>query len=521
MALKALTKIRRGRRGKPMPFSAPVGGLNRRDALAAMDPQYAYALDNWFPATDAIETRKGYTPHQGVLAATHVETLSAYNSPAGNKLLAFINGDIKDVSAANAPVDIGIAKFVNTSIVQSTHFVNAATNWFIMCNGKDTPQKYDGTTLSDAVITGVTGGSQNLVVPFSFKTRMYFAAEGQAGFYYLPVGAVQGAASYFDLGQVASRGGTLKAITSITKDSGDGPDDFIVFVMDTGEFIIYAGYDPSNANAWALVGRFYVSPPIGRKCTCKYGGDTLLITESGLVSLNSTFDGQPFNPDQDTVTFKLGSALTPFIANKATHGWQCLLYPSADMLVFNVPAGVTRGTYYQYVMNTRTNAWCRFVGFDGQAWELFNGELYFGDFQGKVWKALSGFSDNGSAIRCNAKQAYSYFDTPGVKKWNLCKLTLSSTGAPAISVGMGVDFKDDEPTYATAPLVGNDSLWNLATWNIDPWGAEEGVNYYTQDMNKLGFAGSVNVKCSVNNDQVRWYATEHVFEEGGLIGDTR
>lgn len=519
MALRALSRINRGRRAKPMPFVAPVGGLNRRDALAGMPPQDAYVMDNWFPSTDAAETRKGFTLYKAAISATHVETLIPYNSPAGDKFLAVTNGDLIDITGA--PAVTGAAKFASSSIVQFTMFVNAATNWLNMVNGKDTPQKFDGVTLSDAVITGVTGGSTGLVDVFPFKGRLYYAAEGQAGFYYLPVGAVQGAASYFDLGQIAGRGGTLRAITSISKDSGDGPDDYAVFIMDTGEFLVYAGFDPSNAANWSLVGRFVVAPPIGRKCHCKYGGDTLVITESGLVSLNSCFDGQPFNPDQDTLTYKLGALVSSAVNNKATHGWQVVLHPSEDMLVFNTPVGSTRGSYYQYVMNTRTNAWCRFVGLNGQSWAIYQGDLYFGDYQGNVYKAIDGYDDNGAQIRCNIKQAYSYFGEPGVKKWNFAKLTLSSTGAPAISVGMGVDFKDDEPDYATAPIVTSDSLWDIATWDVDPWGAEEGVNYYTQDLDKLGFSGSVNVKVAVKGDQVRWYATEHIFELGGLIGDTR
>jgi hypothetical protein len=401
-------------------------------------------------------------------------------------------------------------------------FTNAATHWLILCNGTDQPQGFDGTNFTALNITGVTGSYTALKDVFSFKGRLYFVANNQAGFYYLGLGNIQGAASYFDLGQVSSKGGNLRTITSITKDSGDGPDDYIVFIMETGEYIVYAGNDPSNANNWSLVGRFYIAPPVGLKPIIKYGGDALVITQSGLISLTSVFDGQVFNPDQDALSAKLGNLISTLIPNAGnTHGWQCLLHPTLDMLVLNVPVGPTRGTYYQYVMNTRTGAWCRFVSLDGQCWALFNNSLYFGRYDGKVIKALTGFTDDGVPIRSNVKQAYSYFDEPGVKKWDLVKLTLSSTGAPAISVGMGVDFKDDEPNYAISSLVGQDSLWDIATWDVDPWGADEGVNYFTQDIDKLGFAGSVNVKVEVNGDQVRWYATQHVFELGGLIGDTR
>jgi hypothetical protein len=42
-------------------ITAPIGGLNARDSLAAMPPQDAVTLDNWFPTPTTVDLRKGYT----------------------------------------------------------------------------------------------------------------------------------------------------------------------------------------------------------------------------------------------------------------------------------------------------------------------------------------------------------------------------------------------------------------------------------------------------------------------------
>jgi hypothetical protein len=499
-----------------MPFVSPVGGLNARDALANMPANDAITMDNVFPTTDGVETRLGSTEHATGLGAP-VKSLATYNGSAGRKLLGFANGKIFDCTATGAATELASGRVSDE--VQSNMFVNAGNYWLIMVNGQDSPVSYDGVAIADLNITGVTGGETVLFQVFAFKGRLYFAANNQAGFYYLPVGNIQGAASYFDLGQVAQHGGNLAAICSITRDGGDGPDDLMVFIMDTGEYIVYAGFDPSAAANWELVGRFYVAPPIGKKPIVKLGGDTVLLTQLGMVSLSRIFDGQEFNPEADTISYKLGSALDAHMTFINTFGWQAVVHSFGSKLILNVPFSSTLGTYYQYVMNTKTNAWCRFVGWDGISWAVVGNALYFGHSNGKVYQADTGFSDNGTDIRCDVRQAYSRFDELLIKHFHSARLIVSyETVAPSISVGFGVDFKDAAPNYASASLTTADSLWDIATWDVSSWGAEGEVTYFEADLDKLGFAGSLWWRAVANGSQIRWFATEYLYEKGGLIG---
>ncbi len=72
----------RQRVNRSMSYPAPVAGWNARDALAAMKPNHAVALENWFPRTSYCEIRGGYSSHAtGTTGA--VKTLATFNGANG------------------------------------------------------------------------------------------------------------------------------------------------------------------------------------------------------------------------------------------------------------------------------------------------------------------------------------------------------------------------------------------------------------------------------------------------------
>lgn len=477
---------------------APIGGLNARDPLAAMPEQDAYVLDNLFPDASGVNTRGGSVVHEDDLISP-VETLMVYSGGIdGGNLLAVAGDTLWDVTDAGS-ASVVQAGFTNARM-QYTMFSNAGAQRLWACNGVDDPFTFDGASYTVLAVTGVTGGQTELVYPFTFKHRLYSAANYKLGFYYLDVDAIQGAASYFDLTQVAEMGGYVVAIASITRDAGDGPDDNIVFITSRGELIVYEGYDPTDINAWALVGRYKTGEPIGRRCAFKYGGDVLLVTKLGLIPITSIMDGGLFDPTQDTVTAKLGRALTDQMPYKNVFGWQVVLHASNNMLILNVAAALDGSTYYQYVMNTITRAWCRFTGLNALCWVDFGDNVYFGDGSGTVFKADTGTSDNGAAITCEAKQAYSYFEQPRRKLWHNSKMLVGTAGAPAMKAVLNVDYLDGVLQYLEPPVAGafrTQEIW--VDTDID------------------GFAASLNFQVIINGYELRWYATEHLYEMGGLI----
>ena len=129
------------------------------------------------------------------------------------------------------------------------------------------------------------------------------------------------------------------------------------------------------------------------------------------------------------------------------------VYHKGTRIIFNIPQLNSAATQ-QYVVNTITGAWCRFTGMDAATWSTFNGNLYFGSrTTGTVFRADTGFSDNGAAIPWNLQTAYTYPGGRGLlKRFTMVRPIFASNGVPAPQVGIGVDF---DPVVPVADIVSN------------------------------------------------------------------
>jgi len=519
-------RVRTGQTSQPITVPAPIGGLNGRDPLASMAPQDAYLMDNAFPGTASVDSRKGTIKYSNASLGAPVQSLEVYAGGAGDRMLAWAGGRVYDVST---PIPQQLTSGLLSNLVVTTMFSNAADNaqHLIIVSGFDQPRRYDGTALSTLNLTGMTGSQNTLNTVFAFKSRLYFGQRDRLGFYYLPVGAIQGALSYFDLGQVARRGGYLVAIASFSE-SGNGstPNDYIVFITNKGEMIVYAGNDPSSVAGWALVGRYYAAAPIGPKCTLNYGTELILLTEEGALpfsEIRRAGDAQAAGvagAGYSAITSKLGNYLSAFNANAGVPGWQGVQYSGGGgWLLLNVPATSSiSGQYHHYVMNTTTNAWCRFTGWNGLTFTVFNKRLYFGRFDGFVMLADEGRFDDGVPVRCDIKQAYNYFDDGSgmaflQKHFQWAALLVSCDGEPPLSGKFNVDYSEDTPGYVNqlAPSAGAE--WDLAAWDAGTWGDDGRTQRFIVTLNKGGVTGSLWLRASLQGLTLRWYATQYIMEK--------
>jgi hypothetical protein len=523
--LKPVRRVNRGRRAEPFTLPAPVGGLNGRDGLADMPPADAFVLDNWFPANSYMITRLGHAEY-GTGFGNPVESLEAYRGGAEQKMLAFAGGGIYDATAAGAAGAALMSGRVSNR-VQTVMFSNAGNQFLLIYSGADAPLSYDGTTLTPLVITGLTGTQNTLHSPHVFKARLFLAQQGQLGFYYLGVNAIQGAASYFDLSQVAKKGGHLVGIASVSDTSGETPADYVVFMTSEGEYIMYAGIDPSSADSFALVGRYYSARPIGGKGWFNFRSDLYIITEEGIISLSQIRSKGEAANEMEYLSAKLGSYLSSLNTNKDVHGWCANIYPRGNALVVNVPASPSIvGHYYQFVLNTNapnTNPWCRYVGWDGISWCEFEGRLYFGTYDGRAMLADEGFLDDGEPIKFDCRQAYNYFDDgkgmgAADKHFHFGTFIVQAEGTPPISAALNVNFKDVQPEYSGSLVTDDGAMWDVASWDVASWAGSGETQNFTVPFSNLGFAGSIWMRTYLSGTQMKWFATRVVCEKSkGIV----
>jgi len=499
-------------------LAAPVGGWNVRDPIANMDPLDAVIMDNWFPGTGSVEVRKGWADHVTGIG-DQVETLMPYNEIDGTQtLFAIAGGAIYDVTTPGA-VGAAAVSGLSNSRWQHVNFTNtSAISYLCAFNGVDAPRYYNGTTwititaVSAPAITGVT--ATTLDSPWIFKRRMWMVKADSLSAWYLPVDAVGGAATEFSLYGLFKKGGYLVAGATWTVDGGEGLDDYIVFITSEGEVAVYRGTNPGSD--FTVQGVWDLADPIGKKCFLKYGGDLLIINKMGVYPLARAL--QSAKTDRESaITNKIEGEVTKSAAlYKDNFGWQLIHDEENNALMLNVP--VSEGSsQVQYCMNTITGAWCRFTGIESNCWDRLGGDVYFGGdgFVGLYGEALN---DNGENIVADVQPAYSYFgDRGSLKKFQMVRPIISSNGSPTLLAAMNVDYSLDIPS---APLNFTPSaagVWDTGLWDAALWGGDLSVLRDWQTVNAIGTSGALRLMCAVNGLEVRFEATDYLYEVGGVI----
>ncbi len=513
-----MTAVARRAVVKTKSLPSPIGGWNARDALANMDSLDAVIMDNIFPRTSDVMLRKGYSEFATGFAA-QVESLCTYNGPASQKLLAISNGNIYDITSGGAIPAASVSGLSNSKW-EHVNISTSGGNYMYLVNGVDSPRLYDGSTfttitgVSTPSITGVT--TSTLVHLNLFKRRLWFVQKETLKIWYLPVDAVGGAAAALDFSSIARLGGYLVAMATWTLDAGEGMDDYAVFITSQGEIIIYKGTDPSSADTWALVGVYRVGAPIGRRCFEKYGGDVVIITNDGILPLSKTLLSSRVDT-KAALTDKIQQAMNDAAVDYGSNfGWETCYYPKGSMLMLNVPVNTSTGQH-QYTMNSLTGSWCRFTGWGAQCWEIFQDEPYFGssDFVGKAWNTNA---DDSSDINGDILQAYNYFgDRARLKNWKMMRPTFLSSGSPAYTIGINIDFNSSAPisTPTFNPIIYG--LWGSGLWGSALWGSSSSVTTAWQTISGIGYCAGIRIRVQAQNISVRWVATDVIYEYGGYI----
>lgn len=476
---------------------APIGGWNTRDAIAAMQETDAPLLDNWFPTTTGLISRKGYTSFCTGLAS-EVETLVEYHAGATRKFIGAAGGYVYDITSGTAS-SLG-------SGFSSAKWVGCNFNGYLnLVNGADEPQNYNGTTLAAAGWTGSGLTATNLAGVHAYKNRLYFWENSSQDFWYGGVNSITGTLTKFPLSRLGQKGGNLIAIKSITRDGGSGVDDLIAFFMSSGTVIVYTGSDPGDATNWSLQGVYTIGEPISGRTLVETKGDILVLTKSDAVSLIQAMQEGGFVNQPSKLSGAIASAARTYGANL---GWQAVLYPLGNMILFNVPIA-SYGTYHQYVINTITGASCRFTGWNARCFGVYNGSLYFGG-SGAVYKADTGYSDNGSNIAIAGQQAFSFLGGKSKKRLARFRPILKSLGTVSLTAKLAYDY-GDFGAGQTKSLTTSGSPWDTSTWDVDYWSTENGIFQPQFLASGIGTAVSLKLSTSIKTIQLEWFRTDFSY----------
>lgn len=492
---------------------SPVGGLNSRDPLSKMRPDDALVLENFICRPTHIELRKGqkvFATLPSVVGA--VKALLPYRNGTSNKLFACTDSGIFDVTAGG--VINSSDRACTNGEWMAVNAANAGIRYLLAVNGVDKAVYYDGTW-HEALITGVN--SANLTTIAFHNFRAYFTERGTLSFWFLAVNAVQGAAQEFPLANVFKKGGYLQAISNWSVDSGTGADDYAVFLTSEGEIAVYKGFDPSNADNWQLVGVYELPKPVGKKCFYRQGGELLVITQSGIVSVSKML--QSIAVDRTTsVSDKTRGELSELATTgKSLFGWEMLRYSEEDLLIVNAPNASPEKTV-QMCMNTLTGAWSKFKGMKANCLAELDGKLFYGE-NARVVQALTGTDDFGANITATAKTAFNYFGS-GVRQKHIKAIrpNFYLTKKMVVNFAISPNFQVDDVITQSSTSPNGISLYNTSRWNQAYWaGADFTDDQWRTVAQKAGYCFAFLLQINDKNVSFQWNTTDFLIEAGNVL----
>ena len=490
---------------------APMGGWNTRDSFDDIEPTDAIVMDNWIPGLGSVAVRKGrVVEHRQdmdvVTERTAVETLAVYESEGKRRLIGADGGDVYDITQGTT-LDTG--------------FGNDYWSWanfegvLVMVNGTDTPQEYDGTTLSDLVITGPT----NPVGVFPYKSRMYYWDSSSQNFWYTALYAKGGACTEYPLSRLTTFGGDIIAIGAWTHDGGSGPDDHIAFIMSSGEVVVYQGSSPASISNWALVGVYNIGVPMSPRCAVKFGGDLFIMTALDVVPMSKIMQGTETLANRS----KISGAMEQSAQFYGSGGFESIMYPAGKLAVFNVPApGGTE--FYQYVMNLITGAWSRLKGFNAHSWAVVGNDIYYGGDNGVTYKALEGYVDQ--ELDWNGVDEWEAVDLPIYSDLQTSWLTFGSVDNKSIKLikpifrsaikvnytyQIAMDFEEFGSLDYPTPIFVYGTPWG-SPWG-SPWGHAISIDKDWDTVEGFGRYASLYLKTAMT-EPLQWATTIWHIEGG-------
>ena len=494
---------------------APLRGLNTRDSFATMKPDYAIRLDNYFPDHGAVRLRNGYRAFAVDAGSSFVETLIPHYSGDTEKFFCIGGGDLYDITPSGGSFGHSAGDSLKGSLTSNRwSHASISGHTVLVSIGADLPIRIEqaGAVAAAHGWTGLDDTALmelNTVTPF--KNRLFFTRLGSPIIYYGPLNGVQGALSGIDLSFISAEGGNALQIGTMTIDSGRGIDDLFVVFMEHGIVLLYRGIDPSTTDdsGFFLVGQFKIGELIGDRPLVNVGGDLFAHTVDGVMSMTELL--KRGRSGQRGVS--VSEAIAPTIREQASiygtdTGWDSILHPPSSWLLFSAP--VPGGE--QFVMNTQTGAWSRFLGMDARCWGRFQDRLFFGGSGGTVYEANNGANDAGTAIRGEVQKAYNYLKTPQDKRISLARSVIESDATIGVQLGSTTDFGLTATLATPVTLASDAASWDTAEWDRSPW-AGGGIQLREwKSIDQIGSAISIRMVTETTGANVALFATDVTYE---------
>jgi hypothetical protein len=478
------------------PIPAPNAGINAVDGLAGMKPDEAIFMFNMIPSQYGSRVRTGYRAFTDEVDPDGIRTLIPFNGSdsADDRLFACGEAGIYDITAGGVGPWAPDIAFLSTGVTSGqgiwNNFTTIAGHFSQYCDELNGYYVYTESSTTWAKVAMGGGASEISGVDpalFSFvttfKSRAWFVEKDSARAWYLPVGAIFGAATVFNFGNKFKHGGTLVALYNWTVDGGEGIDDYLVAISSSGDVVVYKGNDPSTATDFLQHGSWYIGPPpAGRRLGGSFGGELYLLSTYGLLPMSKLISGTLVQQDQIYLTRKITPLIQEQMAfSRTVLGWEVKLIPSEQLLLVSAPKR-TGFEFLQFVQSLNTEGWASYQSIPYYTGEVLNGTFYIASSDGIVY-THEGDLDNVSLddstsdqIEWSVLQTFQEAGDPGYfKRTHFIRPVFLAEEAPSYVVEARYDYNLSQVFGAPAASVTAGALWDSAIWDTSVWAGDFAV----------------------------------------------
>lgn len=321
-------------------------------------------------------------------------------------------------------------------------------------------------------ITGIT--SDKLSYVWAYKQRVYFIEAGTLNAWYLPVDVVAGTATVLPLGGVFNLGGSLQwgHVWSLNTSGSGGLSEQNVFVTTEGEVAAFQGLSPDSAATWEKVGVYRVGKPLGKKAFIRAGGDLVIATTVGFVSLAKAVAQDVAALGASAVSYSIEDLWARSVQERGAVGWNCKIWPEGQMVFVSPPTPINQQPVL-LVANANTGAWCEFTGWNVTSIINFRGGVFYGTTGGRVIQAYVTGADLGDPYTADYLHLFDDLKSPGSRK--IAKMARAVTRGSYQSderVSARFDYNETMSPPPDASAVPNGNSWDNAIWDQSVWDAE-------------------------------------------------
>lgn len=337
---------------------------------------------------------------------------------------------------------------------------------------------------------GVDLDTSDLSYVWVYKNRIYFIQNDSLDAWYLPVDQVGGELTKFPLGGVFPRGGVLLwgQAWSLDNSGSGGLSEQCVFTTTEGEVAAYQGLSPDPGQDWTKVGAYRVGRPMGKKGFIRAGGDLVIATTVGFISLAAASRKDYAALGQNAVSYPIEDDWVLSQQLRGQEDWRCQVWAEGQMTLVAPPTPEGQSPIV-YVVNTNTGKWATFTGWDITAMTQFQGGIYFGSSDGAVRQGWIGGSDEDAPYVCRSLPLFDSMNAPAsLKLLKMGRVVTRAAYAAKIQLSGQSNFVVNFPAAPSQSAIPGGNEWDNGVWGESVWDATR-ASIITGDWVSLGNYG--------------------------------